>query len=511
MAKFITLAWPVVEPATEFVPGPHLDAIVKHLEAVTNGEIHNLLINIPPRHMKSLAVSVFWPVWEWIRWPQRRWLFASYAMSLSVRDSVRCRRLIESPWFQQRWGDRFQLTGDQNTKERFDNDCGGSRIATSVGGSATGEGGDRVVVDDPHNVTERESDAIRRATLEWWDQTMSTRLNDPKRGARVIVMQRVHEKDLSRHVLEQGGYEHLCLPAEFEPARKFSTSIKWTDHRTTEGELLWPERIGAKELADFKLRLGPSGYAGQFQQRPVPAGGARFRQEWFRYFRGTGYQPVESESDLQDTGRLPVPQAYELIQPDGTRRLVRPDDCWRFAVMDPAGTEREQNNRPCYTVIQVWDVTKAHEMLLVHQYRAQVQAPDAAEVATRIAREYDVQYIGIERDGIGLGIVQTVKRSGVTVKPIKARSSKEARSETAEIRMAAGTIYFPQGAPFLWELEQELLHFPKGEFSDQVDALSHAAMEVQRHAGQAGTENQCTDPTVPFVPTDGPEDDEFID
>lgn len=511
LIDFINQAWHVLEPTTEFVRGPHLDAIVKHLEAVSAGDIHNLLINIPPRHMKSLAVCVFWPVWEWIRWPQRRWLFASYAMSLSVRDSVRCRRLIESPWFQQRWGERFQLTSDQNTKERFDNDRGGCRISTSVGGSATGEGGDRVVVDDPHNVTERESDAIRHATLEWWDQTMSTRLNDPKRGARVIVMQRVHEKDLSGHVLEQGGYDHLCLPAEFEPARKFSTSIDWRDHRTTEGELLWPKRIGARELADFKLRLGPSGYAGQFQQRPVPAGGARFRQEWFRYFRGTGYQPVASEAGLQDTGRLPVPQTYELIQPDGSGKLVRADDCWRFAIMDPAGTEREQNNRPCYTVIQVWDVTQAHDMLLVHQYRRQVQAPDAADAAVAIAREYDVQYIGIERDGIGLGIVQTVKRSGVAVKPIKARSSKEARSETAEIRMAAGTVYFPQSAPYVWDLEQELLHFPKGEYSDQVDALAHAAMLVQSRAGPPGASQTDLPNDEPVDAATDPPDDPFFD
>src|SRR5207302_7641835 len=134
---------------------------------------------------------------------------------------------------------------------RFDNDHAGYRIATSVDGSATGEGGDRVVVDDPHSVNDRESNAIRRATLIWWDETMSTRLNDPKTGAKVIVMQRIHEKDLSGHVLEQGGYVHLHLPAEFEPSRSYVTSIGWQDPRTVEGELLWPARIGPIEIADF--------------------------------------------------------------------------------------------------------------------------------------------------------------------------------------------------------------------------------------------------------------------
>jgi hypothetical protein len=209
-------AWVIVEPSTPFVPGWHIDCIVEHLEAVTRGQIRNLIINVPPRHMKSLLVSVFWPAWEWIRWPERRWLYASYSAQLSIRDSVKCRRLIESPWYRSRWADRFALTSDQNTKGRFDNDRSGYRIATSVGGSATGEGGDRIVCDDPNNVNEVESDSVRKATNDWFDVVMSTRVNDPKTTAKVVVMQRCHEQDLSGHLLEQGGWEHLCLPAEYE-------------------------------------------------------------------------------------------------------------------------------------------------------------------------------------------------------------------------------------------------------------------------------------------------------
>src|SRR3984893_4076683 len=121
LGEFVRRAWAVVEPSTPFVPGWHIDAIIEHLEAVTRGEIRNLLINVPPRHMKSLLVSGFWPAWEWIRWPERRWLYSSYAASLSIRDSVKFRCLIESPWYQSRWGDRFDLTSDQNTKVRVDN------------------------------------------------------------------------------------------------------------------------------------------------------------------------------------------------------------------------------------------------------------------------------------------------------------------------------------------------------------------------------------------------------
>src|SRR3982751_4272074 len=113
LGQFVRHAWEVVEPSTPFVPGWHIDAIIEHLEAVTRGQIRNLLINVPPRHMKSLLVAVVWPAWEWIRFPERRWLYSSYAASLSIRDSVNCRRLIESPWYQQRWSDRFALNSDQ--------------------------------------------------------------------------------------------------------------------------------------------------------------------------------------------------------------------------------------------------------------------------------------------------------------------------------------------------------------------------------------------------------------
>jgi hypothetical protein len=207
LREFVLQAWAVVEPSTPFVPGWHIDVIIEHLEAVTRGQIRNLLMNVPPRHMKSLLVSVFWPAWEWIRWPERRWLFSSYAAQLSIRDSVKCRRLIESPWYQARWGHVFSLTSDQNTKGRFDNNRSGYRLSTSVGGAVTGEGGDRIICDDPHNVQEAESDSVRKNALDWFDVVMSTRVNDPKTSSKLVVMQRCHQQDLSGHLLEQGGFD----------------------------------------------------------------------------------------------------------------------------------------------------------------------------------------------------------------------------------------------------------------------------------------------------------------
>ena len=175
LATYSRQAWRVVEPGTPYIHNWHIDAICEHLEAVTRQQIKNLIVNIPPRHMKSLLVAVFWPTWWWTFQPSVRFLFASYAEPLAIRDALKSRRIIQSEWYQQRWGHRFQLAGDQNQKKRYENDHTGFRVATGVDGVATGEGGDVLVVDDPHKAKGVESAAQRQNVTEWWDKTWSTR------------------------------------------------------------------------------------------------------------------------------------------------------------------------------------------------------------------------------------------------------------------------------------------------------------------------------------------------
>ena len=218
LKEFTKNSWQAIEPGRQFYDNWHIDAISEHLQAVVEGKIKRLIINIPPRHMKSISVAVALPAWTWTIQPEKRFLFASYAGSLSIRDSVKCRRLIDSQWYKTYFGDMYNLTTDQNQKQRFENDKTGQRIATSVDGALTGEGGDIIVIDDPHNVREAESSAVRQGVLDWWDQAMQTRLNDPKTGAFIIIMQRVHENDLTGHILgnEYNAWDHLCLPARYE-------------------------------------------------------------------------------------------------------------------------------------------------------------------------------------------------------------------------------------------------------------------------------------------------------
>ena len=200
LKAFTKASWATIEPGVPFLNNWHIDAINEHLQAVIEGDIKRLIINIPPRHMKSLSTAVILPAWAWTRDPSMKFLYASYAASLSIRDSTKCRRLIESPWYQAHFPD-ITLTSDQNQKSRFENTSSGIRLATSVGGTATGDGGDIILVDDASSASDAQSSAMRTSVLEWWDQTMQTRLNNPQTGAFVVVQQRLHESDLTGHII----------------------------------------------------------------------------------------------------------------------------------------------------------------------------------------------------------------------------------------------------------------------------------------------------------------------
>ena len=222
LRDFTKKAWKVVEPAIDFVPNWHIDAISEHLEAVTFGQINRLVINIPPGFMKSLMCGVFWPAWSWTHTPQTKWITASYSSLVAKRDSLRARRLMESGWYQSRWGHRWRPNPDDWTKERYSNSLAGVRIATTVGGSITGEHANHQLVDDPVKPLDAGTRKVDTAALveciEWWDETMASRVADARTATRTIIMQRLHDRDLSGHVLRRGGYEHLCLPMKYEPA-----------------------------------------------------------------------------------------------------------------------------------------------------------------------------------------------------------------------------------------------------------------------------------------------------
>jgi hypothetical protein len=214
-ADFVRQAWPIVEPATPLIWNWHLDVLAEYLEAVAADDgIKRLIVNIPPRSGKSLLASVLWPAWVWAKSPATRWLFASYSVGLSGKHSSDRRTVITSPWYQRRWP--VHLLDDQNQKTEFVNTARGHMLATSLGGTATGKGGDFLVADDLQNPEMAESTAERRNVLRFFDETLSTRLDSKRHGRILVIQQRTHQADLTGHLLEQGGWTHLCLPAEFE-------------------------------------------------------------------------------------------------------------------------------------------------------------------------------------------------------------------------------------------------------------------------------------------------------
>lgn len=340
LLAFARGCWHVLEPPSRpFVEGRAIQMVAEHLEAVTRGEIRRLVINIPPGFMKSLLVSVMWPAWEWgpKNMPGLRYILTSYSSDLTIRDNRRCRRIIESPWYERIWGENFELTSDQNAKERYDNNHTGFRIATSVAGVGTGERGDRVIIDDPHNVREAESESRRESVLQWFTEVMPTRINDPARSAIVVIMQRVHQHDLSGHIISKElGYEHLCLPMEYEHDHPHRCAKDW---RRDDGELLWPERFTQQYLeTDLKPTLsswgGSYAIAGQLQQRPSPRGGGMFKTGKLRYIdaplsggicvRGWDFAGSESSSAAWTAGvRLRMLNGSITIE-DVVRRRVSP-------------------------------------------------------------------------------------------------------------------------------------------------------------------------------------------
>lgn len=278
LGNFIRRGWPVLEPGQPYVHGWHMDAISEHLEAVTAGQITRLLINIPPGTMKSMSTAVFWPAWEWgpRGMPSMRFIGASHEENLAIRDNVKMRRLIQSDWYQALWP--TTMAGDQNAKTYFENDKTGWRQACPVR-SMTGRRGDRVLWDDPHSVEDAHSEAELEGANRIFRETLPTRLNNPATSAIIIVMQRLSVKDVSGVITsEDMGYEHLCLPMEYEGPRKI-TSIGFADPRKEVGELLFPERFPREVVERDKKIMGPYAVAGQFQQRPSPAQGGEFQPD----------------------------------------------------------------------------------------------------------------------------------------------------------------------------------------------------------------------------------------
>ena len=443
------MVWHIVEPGRTYIDNWHIGAICEHLQAVTEGQIKRLLCNMPPRSMKTLLFSVIWPAWEWIKKPQTRYIYASYAASLSERDALKARRLIESAWYRQRYGEIYKLTSDQNEKKRYENDKTGYRLSTSVGGTGTGEGGDRIVADDPHNAIEIHSPAARREVITWWSETMSTRGNDPATMAHVVVMQRLHQQDLSGYLIDLGTYDHLCLPMEYEGSGKL-TSIGWIDPREKAGELLWPSRFDREYVNALKLTLR-SAASGQLQQRPSPPEGAIIKREWFKFY---------------------------LIAPSEWDQIIM---SWDLTFKNSTDAD--------WVVGQVWGRAGANKYLL-DQVRDRMGFVETRRAFRRLCDKWPQATAKlIEDKANGPAIIDSLREEISGIVAINPKDSKLARVEATSPQIEGGNVYLPEHAPWIHDFIEEFLMFPNGAHDDQVDTATQALNYLARNerAGQVAS------------------------
>ena len=490
--EFVRQAWPVPEPETPFVEGMHVRAVCDHLQAVAEARIRNLIVNIPPGHAKSLLTAVFWPAWRWIDHPEARWLFSRYREPLATRDSVKCRRLIESPWYQERWGDRYQLSDDQNQKSRFENTRMGYRVVVPMS-AGTGERGDYVVVDDPHSVDQAESDTERRSAIEWWNGSMATRLNDFGTGHKIVIMQRLHEADLSGDLLAKGGWELLCLPEEFEPERRCITSIGWSDPRQQSGELLWPDKVSQADLERLQGQLGSYRYAAQYQQRPAPAEGGLFKRCWWRYWSPahSHLPPVSVRMPDGEVRSIPV-----VPLPDRFDQVVQ---SWDLAFKDLATSD--------YVVGQVWAAVGADRFLL-DQRRERMDMPRTVEAIRALSEKWPQGAAKwVEDRANGPAVIASLQHEIAGLIAVNPEGGKIARAAAVSPQIEAGNVYLPHPAiaPWVEGLVEECTSFPNAAHDDQVDALTQALNRLRGVSSAIYTMAESEITVAPFrIPSHWP-------
>jgi predicted phage terminase large subunit-like protein len=523
LLKFVEAAWPSLDPAP-YQSCWAIDALCEHLQAVTEGQVKRLLVNFPPRCGKTLVTSVCFPAFTWSRsernylsGPQVKFLCGSYNDDLALQNSTKHRRLLQSPFYQKRWGKRFTIAVDQDRKALFDTSAGGSRISNSARGSLLGIGGDIIVLDDPHNTRQAESEADRLSALTWWREISSTRMNDPKRSAIVVIMQRLHEEDISGVILSSersDDWVHLCLPMEYESRRHCVTVLGWQDPRgldddgapllvrgdgglvprdaqaahildnEREGALMWPERFGPKEIARIKAELGPYMSSGRLAQSPQPKGGGIFKRDWVELWDPVDRMfPVMSfvvgsvdgaftEKQTNDPSAMTVWGVF--VHPELRKTRVILVDVWRKHLqMHGAPTPRIENE-----IVRVGDTPQIARQKAILWERRVGNEWGLVEWVAQTCRKWGVQKLLIENKGPGLTAAQELQRlhgrEGWSIWLVDPKGGdKVARALAVQPMFSQGLVYAPDRA-WVEPWQTELCLFPNSRHDDLVDTTSQA-------------------------------------
>ena len=476
LRTFVEAAWPMIEPHSIFVPNWHIDAMCEHLQAASQGQISFLIINVPPGTMKSINTSVMWPAWDWIDSPWRRFLTGSYGMDLSGRDSWKSRLLIQSPWYQDRWGDSFAMVGDRNKITNYSNDKGGYRLATSVNG-ATGQRANVRLLDDPHNITEGESDSVREGVIAWVKNVWSERGADAKTDIQVVVMQRVHERDVCGYYLNEDLYGkkhavHLRLPMRYDPHRRCVTVLGFEDPRTEKDELLFPARMPEEVVLHKEDTLGEYMTASQLQQEPAPKAGGILKKHWWKFWK------------FPNMDVPPVP----MEQPDGSIVMTEAVDL--PYLFDEEATAWDMNFKDHDKVDYVAGLHGCKigpDTYFTDHFRGRISFTDSVEAVRAMRGKHPRTSATLVEDAAnGPAIISTLKSEIAGIIPASTAGGKESRVQAASHYLKAGNHYLPHPQLYDWvqPFIDECASFPKGRWDDQVDAYGHLSKHFYGESDQ---------------------------
>lgn len=421
-----------------YVRSWHIDAIVYQLERVRRGEIRRLIINMPPRSLKSITASVAFPAFLLGHDPTKRVICVSYSGDLAKKHSNDFRAILDSAWYMEIFPDtRIGLY--KNTETEIELTKRGFRLTTSVGGTLTGRGGDIIIIDDPLKPDDAYSETRRTGANQWFANTLLSRLDDKRTGAIVVVMQRVHMDDLTGYLLEQSDeWELLNLPA-IAYADETIPIAENRSHSRKAGEAL-SVREPLETLEAIKLQIGGDAFSAQYQQTPVPPGGAMVKREWIKR-----YSELPPRSEW-----LYVMQSWDTASKGG------PDNDW--------------------SVGTTWIVAKRQRWYLVDVARFRADYPTLKAEIIRAAKKWKPRRILVEDKGTGTSLVQELKRQISGIIAVEPEGDKQARMAVASAKIEAGQVFFPESARWLPDLEAELFAFPGGRHDDQCDSISQALM-----------------------------------